>query len=87
MDLLTIALEILVGVLTVGITYGVVRTQIDGLKDNVKRLEEESANMKESFVTYQVFNEVIKSMREDHSELKADVKEVIRLLSASKRSR
>jgi uncharacterized protein (UPF0335 family) len=85
MELTPPILEIIISILTVGVAYGIVKTQLDTLKESISKLEKETDKMRSAYVTYHHFNEVVAQMRVEHSELKADVKEVIRILSAPRK--
>lgn len=73
-----VIVEIGIGILTVAIAWGMVKTKVDNLAEEVRTLR---SNQRD-FVTKDYFEDTIYQIREDFKELKADLKEVIRLLNA-----
>lgn len=66
---------------SITISFGVIKANVDRLKQDYLRLENQINQFREIYVTYQHFQVVIQSIREDHKELKADVKEILRIVN------
>jgi hypothetical protein len=73
--------SLVAAIVSIASSWGIAKSTIDRLKLDVQRLEDELTKARDIYVTYQHFQVVIQSIREDHKELKTDVKEILRLVN------
>lgn len=71
------------------ISYGVYKSKIETLEQRLKdgtknqdEIQKQIYNLRDLYITHQHFTDVITSMREDHKELKSDVKTILSMLRA-----
>lgn len=74
-------ISLVIGVATFISTWGAIKAKLGVLEKAVEKLQVAS----EGNVSWTVFQEIIGQMKEDHKELKADVKEILNLLNEFKR--
>lgn len=76
------------GIVTFLITWGATRGKVSELERRIQVLEEQTDrqlelvhSLRDVYVSYQHFNEIMTTIRETHRELKDDLKKVLDLLS------
>lgn len=67
--------------ITVFVSYGTIKAKSDLFEKRCDLMEERIYQMRESFVTMAQFNSAIQTMRQDHNDLRQDVKEILSLLT------
>lgn len=73
--------NLFIGIATLGATFGIVKSNLDRVKQDILRLENHLEQFREIYVTYQHFQVVVQAIRDDHKELKEDVKEILRIVN------
>lgn len=73
-------LTILTGITTVAMSFGVVKTSLENLKDKLKVLETRVDRVEASSVSHEKFELVVGQMKNELAEVKTDLKEILRVL-------
>lgn len=81
--------SILTAIISISVSYGILKTKIESLEsktDEQKHLKEDFIEriykLREVYVTHDLFREIIQSIKEDHKELKHDVKQILEMLQS-----
>lgn len=87
MELEKVLSEGLLAIATFLVTWGAMRAQVLRLEKEMANTLEKIESIKEKYVTFVVFHDVIGELRNDQRELRSDVKSILTILNELRSSR
>lgn len=73
--------ELVSAVATFLVTWGAMRAQVTRLEKDINETNAKIDIIKEKYVTFTVFHDVIGQLRDDQRELRSDVKSILTILN------
>lgn len=75
------AMNLVLAIATVGMSWGIVKTQVEALREGLKRVDDRLATHEDRTVSDEKFALVVDSLKSEIAELKQDLKEILRVLN------
>jgi peptidoglycan hydrolase CwlO-like protein len=84
---LSIAAAVVTAIASVGVTWGMMHSKIESLKDDQRALKERQDYFEENYVNLKQFESTIKPIQDSMRELQRDIKKILVMLSRNESNR
>ncbi len=76
-EVLSVCSAVVSSIFTTGIAYGMMKTKVDRVVEDVREINAREALCEEKFVTHNLFNATVAPIRDGLNEMRGDIKKIL----------